>query len=271
MMSGIVVLPALFWLNMNQTSSFFHLCCVQQSAQVRTQPTLDFAVQAVFLDLDGTMVNTVGDFAVAVNVMLTELRLPPVSTEFIAHTVGKGSVYLITQTLLHVGQGKVSNVDGDVDAVVDQALFDTAHTAYLQHYERINAQNSHIYAGVQQGLAQWHAAGVPLACITNKPVAHAQTLLQTYGIAQFFACVHGGDSFERRKPDPLPLLETAKLLGCQPQHVLMIGDSVNDAQAAASAGCPVVLVRYGYNHGKPIETVPAQGYIDSLADLRVKT
>ena len=72
---------------------------------------------------------------------------------------------------------------------------------------------------------------------------------------------------ERRKPDPMPLVETARMLGCEPVQVLMIGDSANDSQAAHGAGCPVVLVRYGYNHGEPVDRVPALGYLERLSDL----
>jgi phosphoglycolate phosphatase len=79
--------------------------------------------------------------------------------------------------------------------------------------------------------------------------------------------VFGGDSFARKKPDPLPLLQTCQVLGTLPQNTLMVGDSSNDAQAAHAAGCPVVLVTYGYNHGEPIRAVQALDWLDSLALL----
>lgn len=218
------------------------------------------AVRAVMLDLDGTLVNTLGDFDLALNGMLAEQQWPAVDRAFIARTVGKGSPHLIRQTLLHLGLGQ-----GDA---VDEALYERAHASYQQHYERINGQASELYAGVAQGLAQLHAVGLPLACITNKPTQHARDLLQLLGVAHYFACVHGGDFFARRKPDPMPLIETARLLGCAPAQALMVGDSVNDSLAAHAAGSPVLLMRYGYNHGEPIEGVPAQGYLHSLADVQ---
>jgi len=79
--------------------------------------------------------------------------------------------------------------------------------------------------------------------------------------------VFGGDAFERKKPDPLPLLKTCEALGTQPARTLMIGDSSNDARAARGAGCPVVLVTYGYNHGEPVRGVDADGFVDSLAEF----
>jgi phosphoglycolate phosphatase len=83
----------------------------------------------------------------------------------------------------------------------------------------------------------------------------------------YFQQVFGGDSFERKKPDPLPLLKTCEALGTSPHRTLMVGDSSNDAQAADAAGCPVVLMTYGYNHGEPIQKTPALAWLDSLDQL----
>ena len=77
----------------------------------------------------------------------------------------------------------------------------------------------------------------------------------------------GGDSFVRKKPDPMPLLKACEALGTLPGRTLMVGDSSNDAAAARAAGCPVVLVTYGYNHGQPVHKVDADRFVDSLAQL----
>lgn len=146
-------------------------------------------------------------------------------------------------------------------------LYPLAWQRYQHHYQLINGQFAVVYPGVLQGLQQLRAAGKRLACLTNKPTAFAQVLLRAKGLEGFFDVVYGGDAFERRKPDPLPLLKACEALGSQPQRTLMIGDSSNDAQAARAAGCPVWLVRYGYNHGQPIDAVPAEAYLDSLAEL----
>ena len=106
-----------------------------------------------------------------------------------------------------------------------------------------------------------------MACLTNKPTAFARALLQHKGLDGFFSRVFGGDAFERKKPDPLPLIRTCEALGTWPARTLMVGDSSNDAQAARAAGCPVLLVTYGYNHGEPVRAVDADGFVDSLAAL----
>ncbi|MDO5653165.1 MAG: phosphoglycolate phosphatase [Brachymonas sp.] len=220
------------------------------------------AVQAVMLDLDGTLVNTLGDFDLALNNMLAEQQWPSVERERIGRWVGKGSPYLIREALLHLGKGN--------NGVVDDELYERIHTRYQEHYDQINGRDSHLYPGVKEGVQKLHATGMKLACITNKPTWHATALLQQLGIAEYFSCIHGGEFFPRRKPDPMPLVETARILGSAPADTLMIGDSANDSQAAHGAGCPVVLVRYGYNHGDPIEGVPALGYLDSLADIQLQ-
>jgi phosphoglycolate phosphatase len=106
-----------------------------------------------------------------------------------------------------------------------------------------------------------------MACLTNKPLSFARALLKEKSLDHFFGPVFGGDSFERKKPDPLPILKTCEALGIPVARTLMVGDSSNDAQAAHAAGCPVVLVTYGYNHGQPVHGTAAAAWLDSLAVL----
>ncbi|WP_404826423.1 HAD-IA family hydrolase [Diaphorobacter aerolatus] len=138
---------------------------------------------------------------------------------------------------------------------------------YQWHYERINGQYSTLYPGVADGLAALARAGYPMACLTNKPTAFAHELLKAKGLHGYFGHVFGGDAFERKKPDPMPLVKTCEALCTPPAKTLMVGDSSNDASAARAAGCPVVLVTYGYNHGEPIRSVNADAFVDSLTEL----
>ena len=212
-------------------------------------------LHAAIVDLDGTMVDTLGDFVVALRLTMAELGLPAVDRAFVERTVGKGSEHLLRRTLAQVGGA--------------ESLYDAAWAGYQRHYLAINGQHSAVYPGVVEGLRQLHAAGLRLACLTNKPTAFARPLLAAKGLDGFFEVVFGGDAFARKKPDPLPLLETCRALGTAPAATLMVGDSSNDAQAARAAGCPVWLVSYGYNHGEPIRGVPADGYLDRLDELRL--
>ncbi|MDX4951818.1 phosphoglycolate phosphatase [Delftia acidovorans] len=212
-------------------------------------------LDAAIVDLDGTMVNTLGDFAEALNRMLADLQLPAIAPQAIENMVGKGSEHLIRSVLAHVGAA-------DVDAIYGQAW-----QRYEHHYLQLNGQFADVYPGVLEGLQALRARGLRLACLTNKPLSFAQPLLAQKGLAPLFEQVFGGDSFERKKPDPLPLLKTCEALGTSPARTLMLGDSSNDAQAARAAGCPVVLVSYGYNHGQPVRQVDADGFVDALTEL----
>ena len=183
-----------------------------------TPPRIDLSrFDAAIVDLDGTMVDTLGDFVVALNLMLRDLSLAP----------------------------------------VEAAAVETM----------VNGQHSEVYEGVATGLAALRERGLRLACLTNKPTAFALPLLAAKGLDGYFEQVFGGDAFERKKPDPLPLRKTCEALGTLPARTLMVGDSSNDAKAARAAGCPVVLVSYGYNHGEPVRNDEADNIVDSLLEL----
>ncbi|MDB5895963.1 MAG: phosphoglycolate phosphatase [Rhodoferax sp.] len=221
--------------------------------------------QAAIVDLDGTMVDTLGDFSAALNLMLGDLALPAIAPERIESMVGKGSEHLIASVLRHV-LGAEGLPAAEASTRADR-LYPDAWAHYQRHYLAVNGQFSEVYPGVLEGLAVLRARGWRLACLTNKPTDFARPLLAAKGLDGFFDMVFGGDAFSRKKPDPLPLLRTCEALGSEPARTLMIGDSQNDALAARAAGCPVVLVTYGYNHGEPARGVDADAHLDSLAGL----
>ena len=227
-------------------------------------------IEALIFDLDGTMVHTLGDFQVAVQRTLADLNLPAVSPALIEQTIGKGSEHLIRTLLTHqLARPEVKGLGQTCKALSVDALFERAWLRYQHHYRVINGQFAEVYPGVLTALQAFAQRGVPMSCLTNKPLSFAQNLLKEKSLDAFFAHVFGGDSFEHKKPHPMPILKTCEALGLAPQNVLMVGDSSNDAQAAHAAGCPVVLVTYGYNHGQPIQDTPAAAWLESLAQLPV--
>lgn len=221
------------------------------------------ALDAAIIDLDGTMVDTLGDFAESLRRMLDDLALPPIEAAQIETMVGKGSEHLLRCVLQHV----LSSGDQVPTAQRVEALYPRAWERYQHHYLAINGQYAQVYPGVAEGLQALRSAGLRLACLTNKPTTFALPLLRAKGLDGFFGHVFGGDAFERKKPDPLPLRKTCEALGTVATRTLMVGDSSNDAQAARAAGCPVVLTTYGYNHGQPVTAVDADGWVDSLVQL----
>jgi phosphoglycolate phosphatase len=224
-----------------------------QPSFLQTLRSSSAAVDAAIVDLDGTLVDTLGDFVAALHAMLADLGLPMVDAAAVGRMVGKGSEHLIHAVLRHVG--------------APETHYPQAFARYQHHYLGINGEHATVYDGVVTGLQALRGRGWRLACLTNKPTAFARPLLAQKGLDGFFEVVFGGDAFERKKPDPLPLWKTCEALGTTPARTLMVGDSSNDAQAARAAGCPVVLVSYGYNHGEPVCAVDADAVVDSLAEL----
>lgn len=208
---------------------------------------------AAIVDLDGTMIDTLSDCVVALNQALNQLALKPVERAFVERALGKGPEDLIRRTLEQAG--------------ANAALHEKSLQLYRHFYQSVNGQYAEIYPGVVEGLTALKNQGIKLACVTNKPTVFAQALLKQKRLNDFFNFIFGGDAFKRKKPDPLPLLKTCDALNTVPAQTLMIGDSDNDALAARAAGCPVILVSYGYNHGKPIAAADADQIIDRLDQI----
>lgn len=220
-----------------------------------TPPTVLTDIEAVIIDLDGTMVDTAPDFHVAINRMRAELSLPPLTIEIVINRVGKGTEYLIHSVLA------LDYDDYGVGRYFQQAL-----EAYSRHYHDINGRFSALYPNVIEGLQAFKAKGLRLACVTNKPVAFALPLLEQHALSSYFDVIYGGDSLPKKKPDPLPMLQVCRDFALSPSQVVAIGDSSNDAQAARAAGCRVFNVPYGYNHGEPIHDVDSDGIVSTLLD-----
>ncbi|VVE24782.1 phosphoglycolate phosphatase [Pandoraea eparura] len=210
-------------------------------------------IRAVLIDLDGTLVDTAGDFGVALNAMLAELGAAPVPTERLMTFVGKGTANLVRKTLAE------RFADTDIDD-----LFDRAQDKYEAVYTSINGANTALYPEVREGLAALRAAGLPVACITNKQHRFAVALLAHYDLSEQFDLVYGGDSWPKRKPDPMPLVKACEVFGVSPAQAVLIGDSGNDAQAARAAGCRSLTVPYGYNHGESVQTIDTDGIVGSI-------
>lgn len=212
-------------------------------------------IKAAIIDLDGTMLDTVPDFELALNAMRAEFQLAPITQDVIKPMVGKGSEKLIRDVL---------SLDFDAGRV--EAVYEEAMAAYQRHYLAINGERSQLFDGVLEGLQALRALGLRLACVTNKPISFTTPLLAQKGLAPYFELVYGGDSLPKKKPDPLPLLQVCSDFDLPPQQVVAIGDSSNDAEAARAARCYVLTVPYGYNHGRPVQEIDSDGIVNSLLD-----
>lgn len=213
-------------------------------------------VSAIFFDLDGTLVDSVPDLTAAVNVMLRQLGLPAREEAQVRTWVGNGMDNLLHRALTN-----------DMAGQAEPELFARAKPLYKTAYADHISVYSELYPGVREGLAGLRDAGFPMACVTNKLVEFALPLLNQLGIDHFFATVVGGECIPRPKPAPDALLLCAERLEVPVDRGLMVGDSLNDVGAARNAGCSVVCVPYGYNHGRDIREARPDVVIDSIAEL----
>jgi len=225
------------------------------TAAASEKTTFPLAVKAVMIDLDGTLLDTADDLAAAVNIMLRELGRSELPLAVIRTYIGKGIQTLVKRALT-----------GDLDGEPDAALFARAMPMYERAYEITLCVNTRPYAGVVDGLNAFCDAGFQLACITNKAEAYTLPLLKATGLRDYFAIVLSGDSLPKKKPDPMPLLHVCKHFGIQPDEMLLIGDSLNDAEAARAADCHVFIVPYGYNEGRDVSELDTDAVVGSLAE-----
>ena len=209
-------------------------------------------VSAVTIDLDGTLADTIPDLAAGANAMLAELGRPGLGLERIRTFVGKGIPKLVERTL--------------TESFGDAALMDRALAAFERCYAECNGRHSALYPGVSEGLEALRKMGVPLACVTNKSGRFTVPLLEQLGLARYFEQVIAGDTLAQKKPDPAQLLHACRGFGVAPGEMLVIGDSVNDAEAARAAGCPIFCVTYGYNEGRDVRELDVDAIVASLVE-----
>jgi phosphoglycolate phosphatase len=216
-------------------------------------------VSAIAFDLDGTLLDTVHELAAAVNALLDELGHPPLSGEVIGEMIGKGVSNLIRRVLALATAVSPEGVD---DAEVQDAV-----VRYQAHYASRLGLSTRLFPGMVPGLARLRDMGIPLAVITNKATRFVRPHLAAAGIEDYFSAIIGGDDLPTKKPDPGPLLHVAALFGIPTGRLLMVGDSSNDVEAARGAGCPVLVVPYGYREGKLVHELEADGIVGSVSDL----
>jgi phosphoglycolate phosphatase len=214
-----------------------------------------FLVEAAAIDLDGTLLDSLPDIAEAAQRMLHDLGRPAAGLQAVRGYVGGGIARLVHRLLT-----------GTMDGNADPAEFERALASFERHYRDTFLTNPQPFPNAVEGLAGMRAAGLKLACITNKPAAFTEPLLAAVGIAGHFDLVVSGDSLPARKPDPLPLLHVAACFGVAPARLLVIGDSDNDTRAARAAGCPVVCVPYGYRGGGEVRDLDCDAIVADLLE-----
>ncbi|GIU29962.1 phosphoglycolate phosphatase [Shewanella hafniensis] len=198
-------------------------------------------IKAIAFDLDGTLIDSVPDLAVATQQALAELGLKSCSEAQVRTWVGNGAEMLMRRAMTHA-----------LGADVEQTALDAAMPIFMNHYQENLEKHSALYSDVHQVLQTLFDAGFKLAVVTNKPYRFTLPLLNAFGINDFFSLVLGGDTLAKMKPDPLPLQHLLHEWQLDKEALLMVGDSKNDILAAKAAGIASIGLTYGYNYGEDI-------------------
>lgn len=212
----------------------------------------------VMFDLDGTLIDSVPDLALAVDAMLQDLGRKKAGQSAVRQWVGNGAVMLVKRALS----------DKMIPDHIDEALFQKAHQLFLDHYQKISGRHSKLYPHVCDTLKELRKTHTYLAVITNKPKQFTPALLKSHDLPNF-DLVMCGDSLAEKKPHPAPLLHCMEKLGCSAEETIMIGDSVSDIKAAQAAGVPVICLSYGYNQGEDLSSYQPNALIDNFNELLV--
>ena len=214
--------------------------------------------EVILFDLDGTLIDSVPDLALAVNHMLETLNRETFSEDTIRYWVGNGAQVLVKRAL---------SGDAKTDEDLDPALFSKALDIFLTFYGQNLCIRTATYPLVPQTLKVLKTQGYRLVIITNKPFDFIAPILEGLQLAELFEYFIGGDSLTEKKPNPLPLLHICEKLDVSVEQCVMIGDSKNDILAANTCGMQSVGVTYGYNYGEDIGVHKPSMIIDNFGDL----
>ncbi len=209
-------------------------------------------IHAVLLDLDGTLADTAPDLGYVLNHMRAARNLPALP---LAAT--RACTSLGARGLLGVGLN-VTPEHPDYDALRDE---------FLGIYAANLCRETRLFPGMAELLAELERRAVPWGVVTNKAERFTHPLLELLGVHHRTACIVGGDTTGKIKPDPAPLLAASERIGIEPGRCVYVGDDRRDMQAGRAAGMKVVAARFGYLNGTDPETWGADAIIDQPQDL----
>ncbi len=214
--------------------------------------------QLIIFDLDGTLIDSALDLAMAVNYMLETLNRDTFDENIIRGWVGNGAQTLVKRAL--VGQR-------DINQDIDEVLFNNALKIFLDYYAKHLAVKTKMYEGVESTLKDLHNNNFRLAIVTNKPYDFVEPILNQLNILSLFEIFIGGDSLDVKKPDPAPLEYVANKLDVDINNCMMVGDSKNDILAAKACNMDSIAVTYGYNYGEDIAIYKPTFKVDNFSDI----
>jgi len=214
--------------------------------------------KVIIFDFDGTLIDSEPDLALALNYMLDKLNRETYTQSVISHWVGNGAETLVKRAL------SGSTI---IDEHIEQELFLNALDIFLKFYAQNLCVKTYLYPNVKKSLEKLKEQGYIMVIVTNKPADFVEPILKGLAIDEFFEFYLGGDSLEKRKPDPMPLLHVCNRLDITVDECVMIGDSKNDILSAKSAKMQSIGVSYGYNYGEDISIYKPTIVVESFADI----
>ncbi len=214
--------------------------------------------KVIIFDLDGTLIDSSPDLALAINHMLTSIGKTTFSLDEIHHWVGNGAQMLVKRAL---------SGSAEIAEDIDEKEFENALDIFLKFYAKNLAVKTVTYPHVTATLAHLKAHGYKLAIVTNKPFDFVAPILKELKLKEYFEFHLGGDSLKEKKPNPAPLLYVCDKLHVKPADCVMVGDSKNDILAAQACDMQSIGLTYGYNYGEHISTHNPDVYFSDFSEI----
>lgn len=210
--------------------------------------------RAVVFDLDGTLVDSAPDIAIALNTAMEPLGAKAFDTAAVIKLIGGGAMAAIDRALA------AASLEADPDT--RQAIL----ARFMVAYTDVSAQGRGLFPGAHDLLGGLNHRGIACGICTNKAEAVAGVALKALAIDHHFKSVVGASERLAKKPDAAMLRHNMLELGVTPEQTVMIGDSPADFGVARAAGVPVILVDFGYTH-TPVRELGADAVVSHLSEI----
>lgn len=202
-------------------------------------------IKGIIFDLDGTLLDTLGDLTTAVNLTAKEYHQPPLTQQQVSNNIGNGFKVTITKSLPQV----------------DESEIPTAVAKFKAYYAQVYLDDSKAYDGIDDLLQILQSRGIRLSVVSNKVHDYVLDLIKTRFPSIHFDLIYGEGENQKRKPDPQGLLEACTAMGLAPDEVLMIGDSDADLLSAKAINMPMIAVSWGFNSVEKLKNAGCQRFV----------